>query len=389
MHEFTMPRTGETMEEGTVIAWLKKEGESVRQGEPVVEIETDKAVVEVESPQSGILRKILCLVGETVSVHTPLALIGEEDEAIPSPLDGEEGKTESAASLEAAPPQQTPAVGTQAEPAGRTQPTRVPASPAARNLAAERGIELESLARGSGPGGRILTSDVEEAPQTAGEPVRRPMSRMRKAIARSMTASKTTIPHFSVRSPIDAEPLLAFLKEKKSDHPCTVNDIILLACGKTVREFPAFRSRLDAGDVTEFPDVDIGIAVGTDDGLLVPTMTGVDRMTLAEVAAESARIIDRARQRKMEIRGQRTFSVTNLGMFGVDEFSAIIFPPDVAVLAVGAIRDEAVVDGGILRPGKRMTITLTCDHRIIDGVLAAKFLASLKGILEAPESLPS
>jgi pyruvate dehydrogenase E2 component (dihydrolipoamide acetyltransferase) len=210
---------------------------------------------------------------------------------------------------------------------------------------------------------------------------------MRKAIARNMAASKATIPHFSVRSTIDAEPMLAFLKERKSEHPCTVNDIIILACGRVIREFPAFRSRLDGEDLLEFADVDIGIAVGTDNGLLVPTMTGVDRMTLAEVAAESGRIIDRARQRKMEIRGRRTFSVTNLGMFGVDEFSAIIFPPDVAVLAVGAIRDEPVVKDGAVVPGKRLTLTLTSDHRIIDGLLAAKFLQRMRDFLESPAKL--
>jgi pyruvate dehydrogenase E2 component (dihydrolipoamide acetyltransferase) len=385
MFEFTMPQSGETMEEGTVVTWLKREGDPVEQGEAIVEIETDKALLEAESPYSGILRKILCPEGETVPVHTPLALIGEADEKIPQ---FDETGSPPGEPILSEPPKDQPST-TDASPRPRVdmQGTRIPASPAARRLAAEQGIDLESLRPGSGPGGRITFSDVGRAAPADQGPVRRPLSRMRKAIARNMTAAKSSVPHFYVRSTIDAEPLVTFFKEEKTRYPCTLNDAIVSACGRAIREFPAFGSRLDGEDLVEFPGADIGIAVGTDDGLLVPTLVGVDRMSLAQVAAESARVTELARNRKLEIRGERTFTVSNLGMYGVDEFAAIIFPPDTAILAVGVIREEPVVEDGAVTPGKRMTLTLSCDHRVIDGVLAARFLGRLKEILGNPQQL--
>jgi pyruvate dehydrogenase E2 component (dihydrolipoamide acetyltransferase) len=386
MYQLTMPQSGETMEEGTVVSWLKREGDPVEQGEAIVEIETDKALLEVESPHGGLLRKILCPEGTTVLLHTPIALIGGADEEIPEPESAGAPKAESTVPLER-PADRASTDEAPPKPRVEVQGTRIPASPAARKLAAERGLDLESLAPGSGPGGRIISSDVERANSTPREPVRRPLGRMRKAVARNMAAAKSSIPHFYVRSTIDAEPLVAFLKEEKVKYPCTLNDVIVYACGRAVWEFPAFRSRLDGEDLVEFAGADIGIAVGTDDGLLVPTLVGVDRMSLAQVAVESARIIEMARNRKLEIRGERTFTVSNLGMYGVDEFAAIIFPPDTAVLAVGAVREEAVVEDRSIGAGKRMTLTLSCDHRIIDGLVAARFLARVKGILERPRQL--
>lgn len=380
-----MPQSGETMEEGTVITWLKREGDPVRRGEAVVEIETDKALIEVESPHPGILRRILCPEGETVPVCTPLALIGEADEELPEPIGTGGSNTLPAREVSPEPTsRRTP--GDEALPSAKAEigGIRVPASPAARRLTAGLGIDLASLAPGSGPGGRILFGDVEAAIAAQRDLVRRPLGRMRRAVARNLAAAWSSIPHFYVRSTVDAEPLLAFLENERSNHPCTINDVIVLACGRTLREFSAFRSRLDGEDLIEFPGSDIGIAVGTEEGLLVPTIGGVDRMSLADLARESARLIGRARNRRLEIRGRRTFTVSNLGMHGVDEFAAIIFPPDTAILAVGAVRDEAGVKDGAVRPGKRMTLTLGCDHRIIDGVLAAKFLARLRELIENP-----
>jgi pyruvate dehydrogenase E2 component (dihydrolipoamide acetyltransferase) len=207
---------------------------------------------------------------------------------------------------------------------------------------------------------------------------------MRKAIAKNLTVSKQTVPHWYASITVDAEPMLAFYKTEKALYPCSLNDVLVYACGRVIQEMPQFRSQVSGDDVVEFPTVNIGLAVALETGLVVPVVKGVDSKNLKGVAAESRRVIDAAKDGKLEGIGEGVFTISNLGMFGVQEFAAIINPPESAILAVGAVREEVVVKDGAMRPGKKMTVTLSADHRIIDGVTSARFLARLKELLESP-----
>jgi pyruvate dehydrogenase E2 component (dihydrolipoamide acetyltransferase) len=392
-----MPQAGNTMEEGTVVAWLVGEGDQIALGQTICEIETDKATIDFESPQAGRLARIVARLGEPIPVKEPIALLADSDADADAYL-AAGGKAGATAGVGQA---AEPAVGgtaggavtaRHAAPAIVTSEGRIKASPAARKLAARRGVALAAVGAGSGPGGRILSTDVErthaDAAVAAEEQVtterRTPMSKMRRAIGLNLQASKQTIPHFYVRLTIDADPLLAFHREQKSQSSCTLNDVVVLAVGRAIGEFPAVRSQIAGNDVVEFPHANIGIAVGVDEGLVVPVVLAVDTLSLAELAAEAKRIVASARRGRLENVGQGNFTISNLGMFGVEEFSAIINPPESGILAVSAIRETVVVDNGAMRPGRTMTLTLSADHRLVDGVLAAKFMARLKEILEHP-----
>ena len=254
---------------------------------------------------------------------------------------------------------------------------------------------------GSGPGGRILSTDLANVkagttgptrasvPQTgrqdagvtgAGGVTRRALSKMRKAIATNLQQSKQTVPHFYVRVTINAEPLFTFYKAQKAATGCTLNDVILLAVGKAVGEFPAFRSRIEGNEIVEFPTANIGVAVGVEDGLVVPVVMGVDRVTLAQLVPETKRIIENARKGKLENVGRGVFTISNMGMFGVDEFAAIINPPESGILAISAVREAVVVKDGAMRAGKVMTMTLSVDHRVVDGATA--FTGAVSEVVE-------
>jgi pyruvate dehydrogenase E2 component (dihydrolipoamide acetyltransferase) len=213
------------------------------------------------------------------------------------------------------------------------------------------------------------------------------MSGMRRAIARNLVASKQSIPHFYMSLTIDAGPLTAIYRAEKAKYSCTLNDILTLACARVIREFPAFRTRIENDELVEYPTANIGVAVGMEEGLRVPVLIAADRMSLRQVAIESRRIIDAAKQGKVEAMGQGVFTISNLGMYGAEEFAAIINPPEAALLAVGAIREAVIVQGGAMRAARVVTMTLSVDHRVIDGLMAARFLSRLKAELEAPESL--
>jgi pyruvate dehydrogenase E2 component (dihydrolipoamide acetyltransferase) len=258
---------------------------------------------------------------------------------------------------------------------------------------------------GSGPGGRIISTDVPlaaplrtapaAAPVASPAPatpsadgiVRRKLNTMRKAIAKNLQYSKQTVPHFYIRATINADPLTSFYHGEKAKYPCSINDVVVLACAKAIREFPAFRSRIEGDEIVELPSVNIGIAVGVPDGLVVPVIQNVDQLTLQHLGAESKRIVVAARNGKIEGMGKGIFTISNMGMFGVEEFTAIVNPPESAILAVGATREQVIVSGGTMRPGRVMTMTLSVDHRIIDGMLAAKFMARLKELLEWPAQM--
>ncbi|MEJ5171693.1 MAG: dihydrolipoamide acetyltransferase family protein, partial [Fimbriimonadales bacterium] len=286
-------------------------------------------------------------------------------------------------------------------PTAEPQPVSRPkASPAARAAASALGVDLAALGPGSGPGGRILREDVERAaarlrpeptPPTAGPAPaavlggqRRPLSKMRRAIARNLAASKQQLPHWYLRTTVVADNLVAFHKREKALYPCSLNDVVVLAVARAILEMPEFRSRLEGEEVVTFDSVNIGLAVAVEEGLVVPVVRGVDRMNLKGLAAESRRVVEAARQGKLEGVGEGVFTVSNLGMFGVEEFAAIINPPEVGILAVGAVREEVIVQDGAMRPGRKMTLTLSADHRLIDGVTGAKFMARVKELLEDP-----
>jgi len=396
-----MPKAGQSMEEGMIVKWNVEPGARIKKGQVIFVIETDKATVDVEAADEGRLSRIVVPQGETVPVQAPVAYIAEQDADVDVHLAQRRG-TPAAAPARAA----APVWG--AETAGEAKLVapavveggRVKASPAARKLAEERGINLAALGAGSGPGGRILSADVaagsgdrqpiSKLPEIGVSPrgqVRRRMSQMRKAIARNLLWSKQNIPHFYLRLTINAEPLLSFYKQEKTKYPCSVNDVVVAACAKAVHEFPAFRCKLDGGDLLETPTANIGVAVGMDEGLAVPVIIAAERLTLQQIGAEAKRLAEAARQGKIEGMGEGVFTVTNLGMFGVEEFSGIINPPEAALLAVGAAHEAVVAKDGNVCVRKMMNMTLSCDHRIVDGVLGAKFMARMKELLETPQQL--
>ena len=392
-----MPQAGQSMEEGTVVRWLKKEGDTVQAKDLLLEVETDKAVVEVEAGHDGVLRRIMVPAGVTVAVRTRIALIGDAHAALPADVAALPVKASS-------PVAPAPVAAPDVSPAPVARSGSVKASPAARKIAGERGIDITTLPAGTGPGGRITSRDLpaQAAAQAAPEPTpaaarapaaasgastRRRLSPMRKAIARNLLASKQTIPHFYMQLTINAAPMAELQKSEKAKYQCSLNDFITKACARAIREFPAFRSRIENDEMVEFTDVNIGIAVGMDDGLVVPVILRADTLSIKDLAAETRRIAQASKSGKIENMGKGVFTITNLGMFGIEQFTAIVNPPESAILAVGTLRETVVVQDGAMWPGKVMTLTLSADHRVVDGLPAAKFMARLKELLETPAML--
>ena len=389
-----MPQAGQSMEEGTIVSWKVAEGDRIEVGQVIMEIETDKAVMEVEAVDAGRIAKILSQEGDIVEVKEPVAYLAEEgidvDGYIAAGSGGSAAPASPAASADTkqADQQRGKAASSQQATAAQTSETgRVKASPAARKAAAEAGISLSSINFGSGPSGRVLSTDVANAENTATEDQIIPLTKMRRAIAKNLQYSKQNVPHFYMKGTIDAAKLFDTYKATKQEFKCSVNDFVTMACAKAIRQHPAFRSQYIDDQIIAKPLINIGIAVGTDDGLTVPVVCGIDRMTLEKLASRTREVVESARSGKMEGAGQGIFTITNLGMFGTEEFSAIINPPEAAILAVGAIREDIMVKNGAIIPTRVMTMTLSVDHRVVDGVLAAQFMNSLKELLENPEKL--
>lgn len=399
-----MPKLTDTMEEGVVLKWKKHEGDAVAAGDVLAEIETDKAVMDLEAFASGTLRKTLAGEGETVKAGALIAVIGDADEDI-QPVLSETGKTRQAAQ---APPKPAP------EPSGaeagkappRTapedrQPTsppaaegaRVAASPRAKALAGELSVDLSKV-RGTGPDGRIVEQDVRQAASLSGKearPADRPLSQMRKAIVRATTQSKAPVPHFYLTTHIDmeeAEKLRASWKRSRDTHP-SVTDLLIKAAALALKRRPNVNVSYTGDAIRQHATIDIGVAVGLDDGLITPVLRDCGGKSLEQIAAESRPLIERARRKQLqpaEYTGA-TFTISNLGMYEVDNFIAVLLPPEAAAVAVGAIRDVPVVEQGTVRTGRHMTVTLSCDHRALDGVQAAQFLQEFKRVLEHPLEL--
>lgn len=398
-----MPKLTDTMEEGVVLKWKKREGDAVAAGDVLAEIETDKAVMDLEAFASGTLRRLLVKEGATVKAGALIAVIAEPDEDLApalaesaTPAPGPAGAPTSAA---AGPSSVAAAVTAlpKGEPIAQAQSQAcVKASPRAKTLAAEQGIDL-SMIKGSGPGGRIVEGDVLKAaavaPPVAGTAgtVERPLSQMRKAIARATTQSKAPVPHFYLTSEIamdETERLRAQLKQSRRVHP-SLTDMIIKAAALALTRYPEINASYGGDTIRQYASIDIGIAVGLEDGLISPVLRDCGTKTLAEVSTEARELIERARNRRLqpeEYTGA-TFSISNLGMFDVENFIAVLIPPEAAALAIGAVREVPIVDNGAVKIGRRMRVTLSCDHRALDGVQGAKFLREFKRILEHPVEL--
>lgn len=423
----TMPKLGFDMAEGTLVRWLKAEGEAVAKGEILAEIETDKATVEVESTHSGVVRRLLVEAGAVVPVGTPIAVIGAPDESIEDVLPGEkkgeraEEKTPTLPAFsETAEVTPVPVTETSAS----TSEGRIKASPLARRMAREHQLDLRQI-RGSGPGGRIVRRDIEAAlaakpevvtppaisamPSEAVPPTpvvsvwqpvgavpedqRIPVDRLRSIIARRMVEAKQQVPHFYITREYDMGALMELRKALNAELPeeqrLSVNDFVIKAVALTLRQFPALNAALVGNEIVRYGHVNIGVAVALESGLMTVVCRDADLKPLRLISQEMKDMSARARQGKVrpeDIEGS-TFSISNLGMFGVEHFVAIINPPEAAILAVGAVREVPVVQNGTLSVGLRMKATLSADHRVTDGAEAARFMQLLADFLEHPYRL--
>jgi pyruvate dehydrogenase E2 component (dihydrolipoamide acetyltransferase) len=390
--QVTLPRLGQGMESGTIVRWLKSEGDQVEKGEPLYELDTEKVTQEVEAEASGVLLKILVREGE-VAVGKTVAIIGEPGEEVP------EVEVEAAAPAEAAPAEERPepveAAPEPAPAAASTNGGRIKASPLARRIARERGIDLAALS-GTGPEGRIVAEDVERAavspPKAASAPSgkveRVELTSLSKTVARRMTEAWSA-PAFQISMSAEmtrAQELRALLVERYPDERPTVTDVLTKVCALALMRHREVNA-LYAGDAIELhPSANVGIAVATERGLVVPVIPGCEARTVAEIAAARADIVARAREGKLQVADVEggTFTISNLGMYGVEQFTAVLNPPQAAILAVGAIEDRAVARDGEVAVRPMLTLTLTCDHRTIDGATAADFLRTVKEFLEEP-----
>ena len=384
-----MPKLTDTMEEGVLLEWKKREGDSVQAGEALAEIETDKAVMDLEAFASGILRKILVQNGETGESGKLLGVIGEADEDITEALSDKVMPVASTSAKPAAASTTSP--GTSPISTGER---RVIASPRAKALATKRGIDLSTVI-GTGPGGRIVEEDVANMQELAVSAMPagtdQPLTQMRKAIARATVQSKAPVPHFYLTREIDMEAAEQFRRQFKKDrqsHP-SLTDLLIKAVALALRKHSGLNVSYVGEAIRRYERVDIGVAVGMEDGLITPVIRDCGAKTLEMISSESRALIERAKLKRLQPQeySGATFSISNLGMFGVDNFLAVLIPPQAASLAVGAVRDVPIIVDGTVKAGRRMQVTLSCDHRAIDGVMGAKFLMELKRILEHPQEL--
>ncbi len=435
----SMPKLGFDMQEGVLVRWVKNEGENVNKGDVLAEIETDKATVEVESSASGVVRKLLVEAGAVVPVGDPIAVVGSADEKIEEtptkvaeapaekktddkkgeeiktePEKPEDGRRKGEPKPEGRPQKAEAAVPTKTEAAAVSQPAApvqegpVKASPLARKIARDNDLDLSHL-QGTGPGGRVVRKDVEAAlaggvqqaearrPAAAPTPVAVtaedqtiPMTRLRQAIGRRMVESTTTVPHFFVTHEYKMDALMALRKQINEYLPenekLSVNDFIVKAVALTLREFPNLNSSYAGNNVIRHGAINVGIAVAVEGGLLTVVTRNTDQQSLRVLSSETKRMAAGAREGKVrpnDIEGS-TFSVSNLGMFDVENFSAIINPPEAGIIAIGAARQVPVVENGEIKIGWRMKATISVDHRVSDGAEAAQFMQKLAEFLETP-----
>ncbi len=420
--EIVMPRLSDSMEEGTVLRWLKSEGEEVAVGDELVEIETDKANMVYESDAAGTLIEIVANEGDTLGIGEVIARVGDASEANGAGKK-KKGKEKKSAGNGGKPEAETSSASTAtAAPAAEvaapsvTQPEgdgRVKASPIARRIAAEKGVDLAAL-QGSGPGGRIVKADVEgaeakpaaapaagpapaalERPETAkGEVSQQELTKLQQTVARRMAESKATAPHFYLSVEIDMTRAVEARSRMKAgapeDEPVpSFNDMVVKACAIALREHPRANGAYRDGRLELYSRINVGVAVAAQDALTVPTIFDADRKGLREIARQSRGLAGKVRDATItppELSGG-TFTVSNLGMYGIDSFSAVINPPQAGILAVGAINERPVVRDGEIAKAQLMSVTLAGDHRILYGADGAQFLARIRDLLEEPANL--
>jgi pyruvate dehydrogenase E2 component (dihydrolipoamide acetyltransferase) len=423
--EIVMPRLSDSMEEGTVLRWLKSEGEEIAVGDELVEIETDKANMVYESDAAGTLIEIVANEGDTLGIGEIIARVGDASEANGAGKKKKKGKERKAAGNGGKPEAETSSASTAtAAPAAEmaapaaTRPEgdgRVKASPIARRIAAEKGVDLGAL-QGSGPGGRIVKADVEgaeaklaaapaagpapvaatlERPETAkGEVSQQELTKLQQTVARRMAESKATAPHFYLSVEIDMTRAVEARSRMKAGTPegepvPSFNDMVVKACAIALREHPRANGAYRDGRLELYSRVNVGVAVAAQDALTVPTIFDADRKGLREIARQTRELAGKVRDATVtppELSGG-TFTVSNLGMYGIDSFSAVINPPQAGILAVGAINERPVVREGELAKAQLMSVTLACDHRILYGADGAQFLARIRELLEEPANL--
>jgi pyruvate dehydrogenase E2 component (dihydrolipoamide acetyltransferase) len=379
--ELTMPRLSDSMEDGTILRWLVAEGDRVQAGQELVEVETDKATVTHEALADGVVLALLAAEGDSVAVGAPIAMIGEPGEEVVRAAE----PVAVAAAVEA-PPAPAPAPARAESPARSSNGGRVMASPLARRVAAEAGIDLSGLT-GSGPQGRVIRADVQRA-MNAG-PRLQPLSRVQQTVARRMAQSRAEVPDIELRSQVDMTATVALREQLRElgDVVPSLNDFVVKAAALALREFPRVNGAYRDGGFELFEHVNVGIAVAVQDALLVPVVHDADRRSLGEIASETRSLAQQARDGSIapaQLEGG-TFTVSNLGMYGVDSFSAVINQPQAAILTVGSLDWRAVVDSsGAVVARQTVTLTLVCDHRILYGADGAQFLARVRELLERP-----
>ncbi|MBW1831420.1 MAG: pyruvate dehydrogenase complex dihydrolipoamide acetyltransferase [Deltaproteobacteria bacterium] len=409
-----LPKLSPTMEEGTLVAWIKNEGDEVEVDDLLAEVETDKATMEFRSFDRGVLLKILVPAGETLEPDVPVAIIGKAGEDISELLaevaavsasETESAAVSGAAAVSEAASETAVVSEMGAVPESRSE-GRVLSSPLVRRLARERSIDLHTV-QGSGPRGRVVKRDIEAlpgerdasrgAPALGGErlsPRVVKASSMRRTIARRLTESMQTTPHYYLTIDVDIALLADARKAMNAEleaagKKVSLNDLIIKAAAIALRRVPEVNSSWMGKEIHYHQVVDISVAVAVDEGLMTPVIRDADRKGVMQIAEEVRDLAARARDKKLQLEEMTngTFSISNLGMFGIEEFTAVINPPEGAILAVGTIRDEPVVEDGAIVPGKRMRFTMSCDHRVIDGATGASFMAALKTLLEAPPNM--
>lgn len=413
-----MPKLSDTMTEGTLLRWCKQKGDKIEIGDLLAEVETDKATMEMESFEEGTLTELFVPAGAKVAVGAPIALILGKNETSIAPGTAAQGPAKAASPAAAAAPSPSFSLAGRSRSAipGRTETVsseRIKASPLARKIAASRGLALGGLTgKGTGPGGRIIAADVINAPLTgaapaaggapgipailptpiAGNPETQiPLSNMRQVIAQRLLASKTQIPHFYLSIEIDAAPMVAFRKEfNTTGTKITFNDIVLLATARAAMEKPKVNAAFGNGVIFQYESVNLAVAIAVEDGLVTPVIRDAQKLSLAQVSAAVKDLATRARDKKLkpEEYAGGTITVSNLGAYGIDQFCAIINPPQAAILAVGAIMKKPVVnEHDQIVVGQRLNLTLSGDHRVVDGAVAAEYLGALRQLLECPSRL--
>lgn len=412
--EVTMPSMGADMTEGTIVKWLKAEGDQVGRGDKLAEVETDKTVVEMEAYAEGLLRKIVVSEGSLVQVGAVIAFIGDADDDIPevaAAAPAAEAAPEAPAATPDPAPTPAPEPVQQAAPAPVAVPAsqggRIKASPIARKIAEEKGVDIAAIT-GTGPGGRITKSDVENFTPSPGFAVSggrspvvldgsdTPLSSMRQAIARVTVRSKTEAPHYYVTHEIDMSATMTFRRQlnealAEEGDRVSVNDLILMALTKALIKYPKWNSFFDGDKLIGHPSINLGVAIALDEGLIVPAVIDIQNMSLVEISRAVRDLGKRARGdggnlTQAELT-QGTFGTSNLGMFGTDTFSAIIVPPNAGIIAVGTVKEKPVVRDGKVVVASMMNATISADHRVGDGAEAAVFLGEFQKNLENPARL--